>query len=273
MNYHSVLQCKRRLYTQCSHQLKGSCMSRRKINRTNTGLRLIYGAVVTLLLIVGAGTAMALNSGDRSAFGGTTTTMANVDAPTSNTCTTTFPSGLVLQTGEKTTTNIQGQFQGQLQERLFTVTLGSTASICVSYQVNSAATLASAASITEKFFGAVYTVNAGTLGGGWEYNYTGAPGVTVTANPTSIVIHPGGNSTILVTYTISTSSSSAGYYNLEYFNQCPAFIPFAILGSGQEVSSSNFQGFFQPLDCPQDPIMHDGVVTGISNMNVSWVSG
>jgi len=236
------------------------------------GFGLTQTVFLAVILIGGAAAALDLSS---AGIKNSSTIPANTDNPTPATCTSTFPDGLVLQTGEKTTTNVQGQLEGQLQERLFTVSPGSTALLCVSYQVNSneVAALVSSSGITEKFFGSIYRVYAETLGGGWEYNYTAAPGVSVTANPSSIVVHPGENATIQVTYTISTSSSSTGYYNLEYYNQCPAFIPFAVLGTGQGANASNFPVFFQPLDCPRDPILSSGVVTGITDMNISWVSG
>ena len=111
-----------------------------------------------------------------------------------------------------------------------------------------------------------------TEGASCSEGFTKTSEINITASPASTSSAAGeAVRYVNVTYTISASLGSEGSYNLDYFNSCPFLVPFAVLGSGQHATGSDFGGFFQVYDCAIQGGLENGVVTGVAGMSVGWI--
>jgi hypothetical protein len=103
--------------------------------------------------------------------------------------------------------------------------------------------------------------------GGWVPTFNHSFGISAT--PSSI--HPTSSTNyVTITYTVTASSNSTGFYDSSApYNGCD-FMPMAVGYAASQVNASDFGGFFLPLPCPFSPFWPSSVSVG--GMNVTYIS-
>jgi hypothetical protein len=177
-------------------------------------------------------------------------------------CAQTFSNGLTIDN------------YSQSKSIVFTMEPNETAQVCVSY----------IAGDDPDPYPVTYSVsNFGIIDIHYNCNGTSCSGVgvpgnfTMSANPASFSLYPSNNvSQIIIVYTIHAFQNSDGLYSLQYLNQCPKDIPFAVKYAPPEISSSNFTGFFTPNFCAGSRAQYDGlssgVIVGLTNIQYSYIN-
>jgi len=184
-------------------------------------------------------------------------------------CSTVIPGGLALQsdTGNATTTIVQ--------DAVFVMSPGSTAELCVTYNVTQ---IAAAQSLSDVLFSAkVYSFSTtpitGSGGKGFMYSFTNYTGVLTGADPEIASFSQGSTGgAVNVVYSLTALSGTNGFYSLSFTNSCPSSMPFVIGSSASQISDTDFPGFFMPSSCRAQIPLSTGIVTGYSGMQVLWIS-
>jgi len=223
-------------------------------------------AIVLVVVLVAAAAGTGLAELDFRSVGRVSTNLSasgpRVAVPSN--CTTAFSGGLPTQeTGN--------------QSRLFVILPGSTGLICVTYTLNESAPLSPSASPL-RLSSNIYVVNAtydnNTNGEGSEYFYSShlAPGLSESANPSSVDLPLASGDSFTVVYSVTASENATGFYSLSFTGGCPSLIPFAVTTDGQGVTPSDYTGFFAS-GCVKSSIFTQVLVTGIAQMNTSLLDG
>lgn len=174
-----------------------------------------------------------------------------------------FP-GLKLQNGETSLVS-------------FLMQQNSSASICVSYTFNPVQTQ-TLVNFQDYAYLFIVTANAvsNEYGDGFSYSKVPAPGISVGANPSSITLVPGVSTPtqVVVQYTISASSTSKGFFSLNYLDSCPAFIPVSVGYGTTDINASDYHGFFLSSNCVWaiTPITGTPQVVGYGGMGTTLVT-
>lgn len=195
---------------------------------------------------------------------------------TNSPCDTTFASGLQLQAG-----NWSGN-GGYRQMRVFLMSANSTARICVTYTVmpsgNGTGEISLPKSTQITFTGQVSTISVTYMeGGGYSVNsIVPAVGITDHATPSTFNYTSGSKVTnITVVYSISTSPTVTGIYALGYFMNCPPWIPLSVgynINDTQRLIVTEYPIFLFPSSCIGQLPISGGAITGVSGLNLAWVS-
>ena len=120
------------------------------------------------------------------------------------------------------------------------------------------------------FNASIYNVTVIHYASGDGFTYVPAPNINLTWDASSVHSTQLNDSTssVTVVYTITASSDAHGFYTLSFPNNCPSFIPFAVVGISTNVSSSNFpQSFFALRSCPLQGSLSIGRITGYYGLN------
>lgn len=179
----------------------------------------------------------------------------------STSCPTLAPSGLTL---------VNESNNNQQSDLTFLMKSGTTATLCVAYQLENDAILPA----TINFSGSqILEVNASSIGGGYSYSYSPAPGISETATPSILTIPAGFNqSRIIVNYTITATAQAKGFYTLSYYEPCPGLIPFSVGYGTAQVNASDFEGFFIASSCSLQLPLSDGEIVGFGGMGTMALS-
>jgi hypothetical protein len=129
---------------------------------------------------------------------------------------------------------------------------GSSASFCVSYIFEP---VQSQTVVNFQEYAYAFLVTATTVdnnnASGFSYSKTPAPGISISADPSSIILEPSASATnqVQVEYTITASPNARGFFSLNYLDSCPAFIPFSVGYGTLGVNATDYHGFFMPSNC------------------------
>ena len=226
----------------------------------------ILASTITVVVIVASALGVAVirsaNIGDQT--NATNSLLGDLQ------CETNFPTGMTLTSG------VSSPFATHNQTRtVFVMQTGSTAEICVTYKMLGQFNSTNGTPPTPAFAISVQKVvaiphfDASGVQHGFDYKFASVPGISSTSTPLQPVFSGGssGSWKVTVVYSITNSGSSTGFFDLEFTNQCPALIPFAVVSGSLPVSASDFQGFFLPGSCPLfETGLSLGTVTGTSNV-------
>lgn len=263
--------------------------------------KIVVGVAVSILVAIGLAVGAVLISPqsleiNHDSFSGISslssqTTISSTTNPISSLSSTTSTNSGVMQTTQSNSTTVQPSscatlFSGGLaltgavvdntnysSLRLFTMQPSSVAVLCVTYLIAPGTFQGYTGSPqVYNLTGSADMIKANCVGGGCVLSSTKSSEISVTASPSSVIISDSSQSQIEVTYTITTSANSSGYYSLSFFNECPPYIPFAVQGVSQApLTGSDYKGFFTLLNCSQQGVLEDGLVTGIAGMQMGWV--
>ena len=217
-------------------------------------------AAIVVALIIGIAVVYLPISGPS----GTSVFVQNGATLSGGTCSQSFPSGL----------NVSAISQNK--SIAFLMKPDSTAQLCAAYQVQRTNI---GAPVTYQLF------DFGIVDPNYQCNQTictgssTTPNFTMYASPSSFTLFPSNNiSAILVDYTIHSGANSQGFHSLGFFNSCQANIPLAVGYSSNQLSASEFQGFFHPVrDCNNPGTLGTldylsfGVILGITNLNYTYI--
>jgi hypothetical protein len=163
--------------------------------------------------------------------------------------------------------------------RLFLMPTNSTAMVCVSYQVQTNGQ-SLPPSLNVSFFGQISSLNVTyTTGGGGGYYVNSAnpaAGISETASPSSFDYRNGTEVTnIIAAYTITAAARTGGIYALGYEGDCPPWIPISVgynSTNAEKLIIADYPIFLFPTGCMANTPLSDGVITGVSGMDVAWVN-
>lgn len=186
-------------------------------------------------------------------------------------CQTNFPAGLQMQSGSG-----GGGVAGLQDRTLLVMAPGSSAQICVTYSVIAGASVLQATILPQiKFLISLYSfkVSVATSGVGYGFSYSALNGIANASSPANVKTQALISATnVNVVYTLTAPKGSAGLYSLSFTNSCPTPLPFAISSNASQITAGDFPGFFLPGDCPVQPPLSTGTITGFSGIQTVTLS-